>query len=68
MAGHEPRIALDGVDYAIRRARPVAGEGPADPPGGVLARAGDSWTIGVADGAVEVVLAPPAAERPASIF
>jgi len=68
MAGHEPRIALDGADYAIRRAQSTVGPDSAAPPGGVLARAGDTWTIGVADGAVEVVLAPPAAERPASIF
>lgn len=68
MAGHEPRIVLDGAEYAIRRARPVAGSGPAGGAGGVIARAGDAWTVGVADGAVEVMLRDPARERPVSVF
>lgn len=68
MAGHEPRIALDGAEYAVRRARPVNGVPAPGVPGRVLDRTDDTWTVGVADGAVEVVLADPAAERPASPF
>ena len=68
MAGREPRIALDGAEYAIRRARQLHGPEPTGAPGRVLDRADDTWTVGVADGAVEVVLGTPAAEPPASIF
>ena len=68
MADRQPRIALEGEEYAVLRARPVAAPDTPGGPGQLLGQRGETRVVRVADGAVEVVLGRPAATPITSVF